>query len=258
MKGLGNILGNFDTIGLSEMDSVKLMSRKEIKYVLSGSDLELLLNKLEDEYYIVEIKDKKIIPYKTRYYDLPEFNLYTVHQNGKLNRFKVRSRTYALTGTTFIEYKFKTNKKRTIKDRIEIDEDYKFSDCYDFLNSRLPFEPSQLEEKMQINYNRITLVDKKFSARVTIDTNLKFRNTYVESSFDNLSIIEIKKEVNGKPAAVERVLKEMGLHPFSISKYCLGISQLYTGVKKNLINIKIREINKLLYESDSQFQKKII
>ena len=116
----------------------------------------------------------------------------------------------------------------------------------------------QLEEKIQIQYNRITLVNKNFRERITIDTNLNFSSPSDECSLNNLAIVEIKREENRQSSPLESNLKELGIHPFSISKYCLGISQLYSGVKKNLINIKIREINKMLEEYDSQLQKKII
>ncbi|MDC7227711.1 MAG: polyphosphate polymerase domain-containing protein [Spirochaetales bacterium] len=253
-----DILGDFRTVGIEETDKVKLMNRKECKYVLSINDLGKLLAELHNEYSLVEINDKTIMPYKSVYYDLPDFALYRTHQNGKLNRFKVRSRTYVLTGTTFLEYKLKTNRKRTIKERIEVKEDYKFTDCEDFLSQRLPFSPSQLEEKLQVDYNRITLVDRAFSERVTIDANLHYSAALKESDFNDLVIIEIKREGNRKISPVKKLLQINRIQPFSISKYCLGISQLYSGVKTNLINTKIREINKMLNLRDVQPQKKII
>lgn len=269
MNGLGNILSNFDTVGLNEMDSVKLMNRKECKYVINSYGLCIFLAGLEEQYFIVEIKNETIMPYKSRYYDSPDFKLYTSHQNGKLNRYKVRSRTYELSGTTFMELKFKTNKKRTVKDRVEVVEDYIFSDSMGFLEERLPFSPTLLEEKIQINYNRITLVDKSFSERVTIDTNLNFISPNNKSGFDNLVIIEIKKEGTNKTSVIENKLSEKNIKPFPISKYCLGISQHYSNVKKNLIRIKIKNLNKIInpcnkYQHnmsdarDLAFQKKVI
>lgn len=240
------MLSSFESINLNEMDSVKLMSRKECKYTLCHKDLTTILNNLSDEYYVLDINGEKIMPYESVYYDKPDFALYTSHQNGKQNRFKVRSRTYSLTGQKFLELKFKNNKKRTIKKRVEITGDNSVAENSKFLDKYLPFSSDSLEKKIEIRYQRITLVDKHLKERVTIDLNLAFSSEDRTSIYKDLVIIEVKYEGTKRESQMVKILQEYRIKPLSFSKYCLGISQHYSNVKQNNMNIKIREINKLL------------
>ena len=243
-----DILKDYDIIKLKEMDSVKLMNRKECKYTVSYEKLISILSKLSEEYFILDIHGEKLMPYESIYYDMPDFNLYTSHQNGKQNRYKVRCRTYALTGDSFLELKFKNNKKRTIKKRIKVDHNYDLFDNKTFLEENLPFSPKRLEKKIEIKYKRITLVDKSLKERVTIDLNLSYLSKDKETSYDALSIIEIKYQGERRDSKIDTLLREERIKPLSFSKYCLGISQHYTTVKQNSMNIKIREINKNIGE----------
>lgn len=242
------LIDNFDAITLKEMDSVKLMNRNERKYTVSYNNLFTLLDDLKDDYYVLEIGSERVMPYESVYYDKPDFTLYTTHQNGKQNRYKVRSRTYALTGDRFLELKFKNNKKRTIKRRIPLTNGKSIHDNEEFLEKNLPFSTQDLEEKIEISYNRITLVDRNKKERVTIDLDLSYRAEDGISSFSNLAIIEIKFEGNIRDSRMNRALKDYRIKPLSFSKYCLGISQHFKDVKQNSMNIKLREINKKLNE----------
>ena len=237
-------LKNFESIKLKDMDSVKLMNRKECKYTVSYSTLITLLGELKEDYFILEIDGENLMPYESVYYDMPDFKLYTSHQNGKQNRYKVRSRTYALTGDKFLELKFKNNKKRTIKERIKVEKNGQWLENIKFLEKYLPFPPNDLEKKLEIQYERITLVDKSLKERVTIDLNLSFFSKNEKSNFSDISIIEIKYEGNRRDSKMDKTLRENRIKPLSFSKYCLGISQHFSEVKHNSMNMKIREINK--------------
>ncbi len=243
-------LEDFETIKLKEMDKVKLMNRKECKFTVHYTTLYSILDRIKDDYYILDIEGLKEMPYESVYYDMPDFSLYRTHQNGKLNRYKVRERTYTLTGKKFLELKFKNNKKRTIKERIELFDNSGLIGNEEFLESKLPFNSSALEEKIMVKYHRITLVDKSMKERVTIDFNLGYSSAKGTTSHENLAIIEIKYEGNCRESIIDGVLKDKRIKPLSISKYCLGISQHYSMVKKNSINIKIRQINKVLQSAN--------
>jgi len=239
-----DIIEDFEAISLKKMDRVKLMNRNEQKYTVSYSCLRTLLADLVDDYYVLEIENERFMPYKSVYYDDPDFTLYTTHQNGKQNRYKVRSRTYGLTGDIFLELKFKNNKKRTIKRRIPLVNNEGLNENREFLQDNLPFSTDDLAEKIAISYRRITLVDKSMKERVTIDLNLSFNADGKESSYDHLAIIEIKFEGNIRDSKMSHTLKQYRIKPLSFSKYCLGISQHFDSVKQNNMNIKLREINK--------------
>ena len=237
-------LNSFESIELKDMHSVKLMNRKECKYAVSYNTLLAILDKLKNAYFILDIDGKRIMQYESEYFDMPNFRFYTSHQNGKQNRYKVRLRTYSLTGDKFLELKFKINKKRTIKERIKVGRNYKLADNRSFLERHLPFSVEELEKKIEVRYDRITLVDKSLKERVTLDLNLSYSTVDKISKFSDLAIIEIKYEGNRRDSKMDQILKENRIKPLSFSKYCFGISRHFTNVKKNNINMKIREINK--------------
>ena len=110
----------FDPIRLDEMNEVKLMNRVDRKYWFHLDRLENLLHSIKNDYFILNIDGQSILPYATSYFDTTQNNMYTSHVNGKLNRYKVRRRTYVSTGISFLEVKFKSNKGKTIKNLIII------------------------------------------------------------------------------------------------------------------------------------------
>ncbi|MDC7222114.1 MAG: polyphosphate polymerase domain-containing protein [Spirochaetales bacterium] len=249
MEKIERICQGFAPIQLEKMNEVKLMDRKEIKYTIHRDLLPLILEKIADHYYVLEIDGQNIMPYRSVYYDTKDYKFYTIHQNGKLNRYKVRNRTYELTGAEFLEIKFKNNKKRTIKNRIPVNGEGKREKdraSRDFLNTSLPEDFHELEEKLTVCYRRVMLVDHKKTERVTIDLNLTCRAGDRENCYDDMVVIEIKHEGELRDSAIARVLSDMRIKNISFSKYCLGISEMYGDVKKNRMKIKMRRVAKNL------------
>ena len=98
-------------IGLDDMKAVRLMNRVDQKYMASAMDLEPLLDRVAEGYYVQHVKGDPLSPYRTLYFDTADLAMYTMHHNRKLNRQKLRVRTYRSTNTTFFEIKNKDNKK---------------------------------------------------------------------------------------------------------------------------------------------------
>ena len=70
-------------------------------------------------YKVLTISGLRQGRYETRYFDTADYEMYTKHHNGKLNRYKVRFRTYVDSEMNFFEVKFKTNTGRTRKSRVK-------------------------------------------------------------------------------------------------------------------------------------------
>ena len=157
---LNSIVENIQPITLDQMDGVKLMNRIDTKFICAFSQLPAILDELGDGYKVLEIDGCRIHPYKTGYYDTKSFFMYGAHQNGKLNRYKVRKREYVISNQHFLEVKFKNNKGRTIKNRVSRENELShFSDSESsFLENYTPFESSDLELKMHNNFSRITRI----------------------------------------------------------------------------------------------------
>jgi hypothetical protein len=222
------------------MESVKLMDRTDTKFTFNFDQFEDVLTELLEYYYVMEIDNKRISRYKTLYYDTPNYNLYTKHHNGELNRYKIRHRTYVESDTGFLEVKFKNNKGRTIKERImkhEVPAKWE-GDTELFLTKVLPFEPGTLNPVLWVNYSRLTLVNKKDKERLTIDVDLEFENNGLVKNMNNLVIAEVKQE-RKKASPFMKTMKKYHIREGSISKYCLGIALTCDGVKKNNFKEKL-------------------
>ena len=246
-QNLNSILQTFETISLEEMESVKLMDRIDTKFTFTVSDLESILPQLLHDYKVLEIEGVKGSRYKTLYFDTSSFSLYTAHHNGKLNRYKIRHRTYLDSGLTFLEVKFKSNKGRTIKERIKtaIPTENWTEEQARFLHQKLPFAPDVLQAVIWVNYTRLTLVSKTSQERLTIDLNLHFEKGATDIKMDNLVIAEVKRGGKMESAFIKEVRKRF-IREGSISKYCMGVAFCVQEVKKNNFKERILNLKKII------------
>lgn len=247
-----NILEQMPPIGLDDMKAVRLMNRTDRKYMASASQLEDLLSRVAEGYYVQQIEHNPVAPYRTLYYDTADLRMYTMHHNQKLNRQKLRVRTYRSTDTTFFEIKNKDNKKKTRKVRIPIDVSMfdralRMPEVEQFVNGNTPYPVDSLHECLENRFERITLVDKAMSERVTIDCGITFHNraTGIDADISKLLVIEVKHEVGAPMSDIERALHEMHILPRRMSKYCIGTALTDPSAKSNRFKEKLLYINKI-------------
>lgn len=247
MDNGAHILSTFEPITLEQMDEVKLLNRMDTKFILNQERLPEMLNDLQDDYYILDIDGVRIYPYHTTYFDTEDFVTYRNHHNGKLNRHKVRLRTYMLSGQHFFEVKFKNNKKRTIKSRVTVASDTPViaGKAEDLLLRKTPFKATDLQPRLSVGFSRTTLVSKKLNERITIDTGLVYKNEHLQKEYKGLLIVEVKQGRSEKSPLISR-LHSMYINPARLSKYCLGVLSMYDGVKYNLFKETLHNINKIL------------
>jgi hypothetical protein len=240
-------LSSFDKISLDEMNGVSLMKRVDTKFILSESQLLKVFSKIQKDYKVLEIDNERLMQYSTLYFDTQNKKCFKEHHNGKLNRYKIRMRKYLVSDLCFLEVKKKNNLGVTNKTRRQIKdfETILSSDSKEFIyNSQI--NDLLLEPALYNNFNRITLVNKNYPERVTIDTNLSFKSANKEKIFDNLVVIEIKQEGKRLNTVMNKALKLMSILPTNFSKYCLGITNTFDNIKSNRfkeINLKINKLN---------------
>ncbi len=235
-----SVLNQYKTISLSEMDSVKLMDRVDTKYVFTKKELPAFLACLNDQYSVLDVNGNRISRYESLYFDSPDFELYNLHHRGKTNRYKFRVRKYVESDLSFFEIKFKNNKGRTKKTRIK-------ADTIDphFLESSSNWKIADLEEKIWVNYSRITLVNLQLAERVTIDLNLEFIHEGKRVSLENYVIVEVKQGKNSQ-SPFTQLMHENHVREGSVSKYCLGIMHLYPNVRSNNFKHFKNKLKKIL------------
>lgn len=253
MNLLSDILQSFIPITLAEMDGVKLMNRTDRKFCFHISKLPAILSQIHPYYKILEVEQNKISRYKTLYYDTANFNLYKMHLYGKLNRYKVRHRTYLESNLGFFEVKFKNNKGRTIKSRVHRKEVPNGFDetIHTFIQSKSTLNSQSLIPAIWVKYNRITLVSRESAERLTIDLNLEFTRNDTNLCFEKLVIAEVKQDKK-QSSVFLNVMKENNIREGSISKYAMGIA-MTCDVRQNNFKEKLKTISNITNDSHHTF-----
>ena len=239
-------LNKFETITLSEMDDVKLMSRTDTKFVFNFSRLPEFLEKLSPFYKVLLIDGNLIHDYKSLYFDTEDRKFYIEHHNRRVNRNKIRFREYVGSGLTFLEIKLKNNKGKTIKKRIKVDSiSEEITEQQQKYIDKIVGYPIEVSAKQWINFSRVTFVHKTQKERLTMDVNLTFNNKKDEGDLKNIVIAEVKQERMSRSSDFMRVAKEMSILPMRLSKYCMSTLSLNPKLKKNRFKEKSLFINKL-------------
>lgn len=239
----------FDPINLNEMDAVKLMRRIDSKFVFSIEKLPEILEAAKNKYLMVEIENYREQKYETVYYDTCDYDMYTSHHNGKLNRHKVRIRKYIYSDQEFLEVKKKNNRGETIKTRIGRHAEIKTIDSKkntEFLNRYTPFDPKDLQPKLGNRFIRLTLVNKNFSERITLDYNIHFEDLEEGTKLhrNGICIAEVKRSRDDRNTDFINLLTILRINPMGFSKYCMGLAMLNQNIKGNLFKQRIRKIQK--------------
>ena len=242
-------VSDFRPISLDEMNGVRLMSRFDTKFVLGINTLTDLLERIEPFYRILEINNNRIHDYKSIYYDTDERKFYFEHHNNRVNRNKIRFREYVESGLTFLEIKLKNNKGKTIKKRIKVDKILASltTEHKDYIN-KIIGHPLEVKAKQWIIFSRITLVHIEQNERITIDTNLTFKDEDNQGDLKDIVIAEVKQERISRKSDFIRIAKEMSILPIRLSKYCISTIKLKPNIKQNRFKKKLLYINKLKQE----------
>ncbi len=250
MQEVSSILENFIPISLNQMNAVNLLNRYDSKYQLPVSQLCHVLNAIKDDYYVLMINDCAYQSYQTNYYDTGNDSFYLNHHNGKLNRLKIRKREYVNSGSVFLEIKQKNNKGKTNKTRIQVKnrstklsiEELDFLEQHNCLNSNL--STINLMVTNSNSFKRITLVNKDFKERCTIDLKLTFSNKNKQINISDIAIIELKQGHLNMKTPLFNALKERRIKQDGFSKYCVGRAFLEPKLKQNRFKPKLLQLKK--------------
>jgi len=246
MQAVIEQLNKFESVTLKQLDSVKLQNRMDTKYILSKAQLVLLLEGIKEEQFVLEIDNTRVFNYKTIYFDTPDFQFYKDHHNGCVNRIKVRSREYVESKLSFYEIKRKLFETRTDKQRKIIPAIYQEVPLADYnliQYKRLNNKP--IEKKLTNHFKRITLTNKKFTERITIDLEIGFDNGKKQIQLSELVVIEVKQGKADVFSNTIQMLKKLRVHESSFSKYVIGVSLLEENIKHNNFKPILLKLNKI-------------
>ncbi|MFA5296002.1 MAG: polyphosphate polymerase domain-containing protein [Methanoregulaceae archaeon] len=247
-SGLSTLVSGLEPVSLSGMEDMRaqLLTRVESKHLMTLGVCRELVEAIADSYRVLAIRGTRIGNYMTMYYDTPSFLTYLEHHNGKGNRAKLRLRYYASSGETYLEVKKKNNKGATEKSRFRTS--WKTGgfgpEERDFLRSAFPHDSQAFHPVLTTMYHRLTLVSNQSPERVTFDTGISFSVGQKVLSYPEFVIGEVKYEKGMKNSPALQALHAMGLRKRGFSKYCIGVSLLYDGVKHNRFKPKLLALSR--------------
>ena len=242
-------LRSFPSVSLVETERVSLMNRSDTKYVLHTSQLHDILFALAPAYTVLDIDGNRLFHYDGIYFDTDDRRLYLQHHNGKLNRYKVRTRRYNENDRSFFEVKQKVNSRRTIKWRVPLAGELSEmrEDAAQLIRQATDLNPERLYPVLQIQYARLTLVHPVRSERVTIDMSLQYNSPASSFGLNGVVIAEVKQERFSRQSEFMQLMQNMHIPPVSISKYCAGMAMTYSNLKYNRFKDKLRALKKVSY-----------
>lgn len=230
------------------MRDIRLMNRIDTKFVTTLPVLTKLLDMAQEEYWAQEIDGERNMRYDTTYFDTTKFDMFYMHQNGHTNRQKLRFRTYVSSNLQFMEVKTKNNHGRTKKKRMKVtDMNLDEQEKLDFIQEHLKYERVDLIPAIRNNFDRITLVNKAKTERLTIDSNLQFFNLVsgVNKHMGDLVIVELKRDGLCYSPVLE-MLRQLRVFPHGFSKYCMGSALTNDGLRVNRFKPKLIDVVKIL------------
>ena len=237
------VMDSLGAISLEEMDAVKLMNRIDTKFVTTvETALKVLQEAAGMGYRACEIEGEKVTSYHSMYYDTPDLEMFRIHRSGRKVRQKIRIRTYLITGMTFLEIKRKNNKGRTKKKRMRLPD----ADADNFVKRESWYSMADVSPACTTDFDRITLVNQAKTERITFDSALEFTNprTGLDAGLGDIVIIELKQDGRAD-SQMRRILLEHRVHPFKVSKYCIGTVLTDPSVHPGRFKEKIRGMEKI-------------
>ncbi len=247
-QALRRLVAGFEPIGLAQLTSAALMDRSELKYLFPQGSLLSVLSGLRDDYCVLEVAGQRLSHYRTLYYDTGDLTLYLCHHAGRPDRYKVRSREYVDSHAAFLEVKHRVGDRHTVKSRIPIQKTATqlTAQAADFLATACPYPAGELIPCLWNEYTRITLVSKQRAERVTLDLDLAFLHEAERVRLPGLVVAEIKCEGRLQESEFAHLMRVHQIRATGFSKYCLGVSMLYPGVKHNNFKAKQRQVARLM------------
>lgn len=219
-------------MSLSQLDErAALLRRVDRKYALERDVFRALADRLRDDHEVLEIGDRRVFGYRTTYFETPDLRCFTDHVDGRLPRFKARTRLYQDSNECVFEVKLKTAEDET--DKRQVDHPARDSErltdaarqCLSEALADVRLEvPDELERRLHSAFHRVTLSPRGGSERLTCDLDVRLSSPEqraVELRPD-LVLVETKTEHGDSPA--DRELRRRGIEAVSLSKYRIGMS----------------------------------
>ena len=228
-------------IGLKELNALaELQTRVDRKYFVPAELFHQLIARLADEMQVLEIDGRRTFGYESFYFDTPQLSTYRAHLQRRRQRFKARTRTYTDTGLCMFEVKLTGARGETVKQRVPHPQELRAEltdDALNHLGSTLRDAyhqdlPAGLRPTLVTSYRRTTFVSSTGEARLTCDVGLVCGDVEHEVR-DTGTHVLVESKSAGRGSAPDRILRELGVRPAKVSKYCVAVAALHPELPSN-------------------------
>ena len=215
------------------LSEAALQTRVDRKYLLTPDQFQELARRVGATFRVLDIDGRRVFGYESVYFDTATLDLYRAHRQGRRRRYKARVRTYLDSGACMFEVKLKGRRGETVKHRLP----YALEDrarlnaaAVEFMSQLLEQEygerPPELEPAVTTSYSRLTLVDLVCS-----------RGDHQARGSD---MVLVESKSSGSGSLADAALREMGVRPIGISKYCIAVALLNRTLAANKWNRTLR------------------
>ena len=228
-------------ISLKELNALAaLQTRVDRKYFVPAGIFRKLIAELTDELQVLEIDGRRTFGYESVYFDTPDLTTYRAHLQRRRQRFKARTRTYTDSGLCMFEVKLTGARGETVKERVPHPVGHGTQltvDAVAHLRTTLgqAFRqdlPPEMGPTLATTYRRTTFVSRNGECRLTCDVDLVCRNGRYEVR-DTGTHVLVESKSSGPGSAPDRILRELGVRPATVSKYCVGVAALHPELPSN-------------------------
>ncbi|HEX2231884.1 MAG TPA: polyphosphate polymerase domain-containing protein [Thermoleophilaceae bacterium] len=204
------------------------------KYLLAWEHFAELASPLGDSHDALEIDGSRLFSYSSVYFDTPDLLCFREHVEGRVPRFKVRSRAYHESGVCSFEVKVKVDEDETAKQNL----DYELSDHGQITPEARRFlekviadatghaAPEELRPALTTRFRRGTLGARDGSDRITIDFDLRLERPDGAATCLSPDHVVVETKSEEGDGRLDRIMRDQGRAPISLSKYRLGIGSL--------------------------------
>lgn len=204
--------------------------RHDVKTVLDASRLSQLFSRVPDDWQLVTAGGSIVQPYHTVYFDTHDLRLFRDHRQGRLRRFKVRTRHYS-DGTVMLEVKLKGPGRLTQKiRRVHHEHGSIVPADLAWVSHHLERElgrsaPEPLIQTAWTRYERTILRAPDGTERLTIDRSLTTGNGSASSDASEAVIAEVKSLA--PRSSLLPALHAIGARPLRLSKYAVAVHRTH-------------------------------
>lgn len=231
------------TIDLAELIARgSLLTRVDRKYALASADAAMALDLVDAATTrVLEIDGRTDLGYTSVYLDTPGLDSYLRAARDRRRRYKVRARRYESNGASFLEVKTPF-RGHTVKTRLAGDHlhDGRLdAQGVAFVTDTLrgagihDVEVDALTASLRVDYQRVTLFHEPSQARVTIDSDLAWRDLRTGCALTRPELAIIETKSTGRPASMDRLLWSLGHRPDRISKYATALGAIHPHLTSN-------------------------